>query len=150
MHQQKPVEAIFEQSNLTRSQFLIWTGQKLNPDLPLYNMAMAYRLRGPLHIAEFTKAFETVVAASDGMRLTVVEQDGIPQNHFADSLTERLLHIDFSDRANPQEHLENWIDERRTFRFKLDARGMFAQRTISMVTPGSLRRVTAWEINWTA
>ncbi|MCB0277281.1 MAG: hypothetical protein KDI06_20875, partial [Calditrichaeota bacterium] len=72
-------DAIFERSNLTHSQFLIWTGQKLNPDVPLYNMALAFRIRGELDREAFREAFQMLVDRSDALRTVIKEQQGIPR-----------------------------------------------------------------------
>ncbi len=46
-------EKIFECSNLTKSQFLIWLGQKLNPDSSLYNVMVAFTINGKVEAATF-------------------------------------------------------------------------------------------------
>ncbi len=39
---------LIERSNLTPGQLAIWTGQRLHPDAPLYNMAFSFAIDGPV------------------------------------------------------------------------------------------------------
>ena len=39
--------------DLTQSQLLMWTGQELNPQSPLYNMVLTFELKGVLDIQRF-------------------------------------------------------------------------------------------------
>ena len=50
-------EDIFAQSNLTKSQLMIWIGQKLNPCVPLYNMIRTFTIHGEIDHAYFQQAF---------------------------------------------------------------------------------------------
>ena len=66
------LEEIAGRTNLSRAQFLIWMGQRLFPDSPLYNMVLRFTIEGALDEEAFRRAFTTLVAGSDAMR-TVVE-----------------------------------------------------------------------------
>ena len=39
---------LLERSNLTKGQLLIWTGQQLDPEAPLYNMGFRFTIAGPI------------------------------------------------------------------------------------------------------
>jgi len=63
---------------LTASQQLIWAGQKLSPDSPLYNMAIAVSIEGPLVPSVFAEAFRRLVGRSDALRSVFVDVGGVP------------------------------------------------------------------------
>ncbi|MFK7822086.1 MAG: amino acid adenylation domain-containing protein [Planctomycetaceae bacterium] len=95
--------SVEENSNLTRSQLLIWTGQQLSPNAPLYNMVFSFELNFALCVPTFERAFATAVAASDAMN-TVVTTDsfGVPQAGIAasvGSLEVLSLQSDYSNWA---------------------------------------------------
>ena len=57
----------FESSSfreLTQSQSLIWVGQQINPDAPMYNMALRFDIYCNLDVPRFQEAFQTVVNES--------------------------------------------------------------------------------------
>ena len=66
------------ESNLTRSQFLIWTGQKMSPGKPIYNMGWRFKLGRDVDLDRFAMAFDAIVASSDVLRMTVVDDSDTP------------------------------------------------------------------------
>ena len=50
------------------SQFLIWTGQQLNPGVPLYNMALAFYIDGEVDVDRFRRAFASLVGECQSLR----------------------------------------------------------------------------------
>lgn len=64
--------------DLTWSQRLLWTGQALHPETPLYNMALAFDIQGPLDLDAFDKAFQAVLNGCDALRTTFESKDGEP------------------------------------------------------------------------
>ncbi|MGH1365058.1 MAG: amino acid adenylation domain-containing protein [Calditrichia bacterium] len=99
-------------SNLTRSQLLIWTGQKLSPKLPLYNMVMTYQIDGQLNPDVFQQAFQILLQKSDAMRTIFSEQDGIPQQKVLDYCAFDLDVIDFTESADPAASAVSWSQQR--------------------------------------
>jgi amino acid adenylation domain-containing protein len=59
----------------TRMQQLILAGQRLLPDSPLYNMAFAFEIEGPLDVERFSAAIRDVIAANDCLRLHVDSEE---------------------------------------------------------------------------
>ena len=108
------IDDIEARSNLTRSQFLIWLGQKLDPGAPLYNMILAYRLRESMDRGAFENAFRALVARSDVLRTVVREIDGIPRQHVLDRVDDGVEFLDLSVRDDPQATYRQWLEERRT------------------------------------
>ncbi len=106
-------------SNLTRSQYLIWSAQQLDPASPLYNMAFAFRIEGPLDAARFEAAWRSVAASTDSVRIVIRETDGVPRQLLLDEAPE-LLVVDFSDDADPAAAGAAWIDTRRSRLFAMD------------------------------
>jgi len=66
--------------DLTRTQAQIWTSQRLHPTAPLANMADRIRLAGAIDPDRLTRAFDTVVRATDVLRM-VVDEGAEPQAH---------------------------------------------------------------------
>ncbi|HSF86851.1 MAG TPA: amino acid adenylation domain-containing protein [Acidimicrobiia bacterium] len=104
-------------SNLTQAQSLIWAGQQLYPDVPLYNMVMAFRIEGPLDVATFRMAFADLVASTDVLRTTFEDVDGVPQRRVDDAAEPALDWVDLSDAADPDAAYAAWAHQaaRRPF-----------------------------------
>ena len=51
------IDDIESRSNLSRSQFLMWLGQAIDRDAPIYNTVFAWRLKGKLDTSKFEDAF---------------------------------------------------------------------------------------------
>ena len=98
-----------EQSNLTQSQYLIWTGQKLEPDVPLYNMVLCFKIQGPLQYCHFQSAFQTLLDRSEPLRSVIEEVDGVPRQRVRDPFNFALPFVDLSATSAPQAELRSWI-----------------------------------------
>ncbi len=88
------IEELYDRSNLTKSQLLIWLGQRLTPQLPLYNMAMAFKIEAKLNREAFQAVFQLLINASDALRSVFYEKTGIP---FQNVLPEYDYHIEIID-----------------------------------------------------
>ncbi|MEO1132516.1 MAG: amino acid adenylation domain-containing protein [Cyanobacteria bacterium J06639_1] len=106
-------------SNLTVAQLMLWLGQKLNPDEPLYNMAFSFTIQGEVDRDRFRQAFRILVERADVLRLSFDEQNGIPYQSVRPSLTYELPFIDLSNQSDPETALERWLGDRRTLKFDL-------------------------------
>ncbi len=109
-------------SNLTRYQQLLWMGQKLQPDLPTYNLAFAITIPLALDHRHFQKAFQTLVNSSDALRTVIREDDGIPHRHVLPEMPYETEFLDFSQRAGAREEVERWMRERTQVLFDLGQR----------------------------
>ncbi len=112
----------FERSNLTRSQYLIWLGQSLSPDAPLYNMIVTFAFNGAIDPAAFQRAFQTTVDATDALRTVLIEDAGVPMQHVRESLTYDVPLIDFSTLSDPDTAYRDWADRQRLCLFDLRER----------------------------
>ena len=108
------VDEIAAQSNLTTGQILLWLGQKLNPDSPLYNMVFSFTIQGKIDPVHFQRAFQALIAHSDILRLTITESDGIPHQTVAPTLNYSLPIIDFSTDTAPTQASQTWMQQRST------------------------------------
>ncbi|MEO0713174.1 MAG: amino acid adenylation domain-containing protein [Pseudomonadota bacterium] len=106
---------------VTLSQSLIWTGQSLNPESPLYNMGWRFDIMRPIEPSVFVRAFRTVVCASDAMRTVFTDQSGTAGVRILDAPPRQLDVIDLSSDPNPDRAIEALIDARMTQRFDLGA-----------------------------
>jgi amino acid adenylation domain-containing protein len=108
-------------SQLTPMQFALWKGQKLQPGVPLYNMAHTFRIRGPLDPEEFAGAFKSVVAGTDILRAVVVEKDGAaPEFQILDAPPVRHQFSDVSNSADPDARLRSIVEAQMATDFATD------------------------------
>jgi len=103
---------LLNRSNLTRNQLIVWLGQKMNPDAPLYNNPFILKLSGPLVPEHFQRAFRAIVDSSDAMRTIFEEVDGIPQQRVLTHLEWNMDYLDFSRSPDPEAMLESWLQDR--------------------------------------
>lgn len=109
-------------SNLTRSQFLIWMGQQLHPDDPLYNMVLAFRFGGALDPYHFQQAFQALLNQSDALRTIIDEVNGIPVQHVRPPYKFTVEQVDFTGSPNPDQAIKAEIEARAARKFNLAAR----------------------------
>ena len=106
-------------SNLTQSQLLIWTGQQLSPNVPLYNMVHTFDFKGSIDVDHFQNAFQTLVDKSDAMRTVFNLENSIPQQKILDSLSYKLDFLDWSDKVDSKAELQKWLDVKTQITFDL-------------------------------
>ena len=95
---------------LTRTQSLIWTSQRLHPDLPLANMGKRFRISGTIDVERFVAAFDSVVQTCDVLRAVVVDGQPGPTTGVARVLdtspaTTEVINL-------PPNRLDAWCAER--------------------------------------
>jgi amino acid adenylation domain-containing protein/non-ribosomal peptide synthase protein (TIGR01720 family) len=96
---------------LTRSQLMIWTGQRLQPDDPLYNMVLSFRIGGAIDERLFREAFAALVAHCDALRSTFLTRDGTPRQRFHESRPYDMAFIDLTGEPDPEAALAAWQRE---------------------------------------
>ena len=117
------LDAVEAASNLTRSQYLIWLGQKLAPASPLYNMIFETRLEGPLDADAFASAWDIVVANNEALRAIIEERGGVPRWVCPPQASTSLVRIAFDHEHDPAAAYEAWLAADKTKPFDL-ARGL--------------------------
>jgi amino acid adenylation domain-containing protein len=100
-----------EDQLLTRSQFSLWTGQKMHPNVPLYNVVHTFRISGTIDKIRFKNAFQDLVNKVEALRTIFYEIDSIPHQHIRDNLAYTLEEIDFSNESN-DDVIKDWIQKR--------------------------------------
>ncbi|HEU4507241.1 MAG TPA: amino acid adenylation domain-containing protein [Pyrinomonadaceae bacterium] len=119
-----PIVPVSREQNLPLSfaQQRMWFLAQLEPDVALYNIPAAVRLKGSLNIAALERSFTEVVRRHEALRTTFVAHDGIPVQviHEAEPVMIPVLDLtSWEDRENEAQRL---IREERQRPFDL-ARG---------------------------
>ena len=106
-------------TNLTQSQLMIWTGQELNPEAPLYNVIMTFSFSGAIDSDQFSRAFNKLVASSDAMRTVFTLEQGMPMQTVLEDVNAPLTLLDFSTNPDKNQKLKQWIEENNRHKFDL-------------------------------
>ncbi|SDL27486.1 non-ribosomal peptide synthetase [Kriegella aquimaris] len=81
---------------LSQGQMSLWTGQKLNPDVPLHNTAYSFEIDGEIDPEVFKEAFRQVVSKIDALRTVFFEKEGIPYQTVLSKISNGLEFIDLA------------------------------------------------------
>ncbi len=106
-------------SSLTRSQWSIWAGQQLDPDLPLYNMVLTFTFDGAIAPARFSQAFQRLLDASDTLRSVFEASGGVPHRRVREPFESPLVFVDLSAEPDPAGAADEWVRARCTRIFDL-------------------------------
>ena len=103
--------------SLTQNQLLVWSGQKLHPDLPTYSLPKVTSLKGEIDPAHFGAAFSRLIEACDAFRTVFEEIDGIPCQRVLPQVPRTTEFIDLSATAEPVAEFQRQVTarSRRTF-----------------------------------
>jgi len=105
---------------LTCSQELLWTGQALAGEVPLYNQAWRFDFMGLLEPDDFASAFERLVKRAEALRTVITQTtQGVGQKVLSEPPL-ALDYIDFSDSDNAEADAAALIDMRSRKPFSLD------------------------------
>ncbi len=105
-------QSLQDGAHLTKAQMLLWTGQQLTPDVPLYNMAAAWAIHGSIDRDVFVEAFASLVAEADALRTVIEVRDGVPIQIVLDSIDDRLPVVDLSAESDPTAAARAWTQRR--------------------------------------
>jgi len=97
---------------LTQSQQMIWTGQTLVGQTPLYNMAWRFDLHLALDTEAFGQAFTHVFTRHDALNATFSGPAHAPVQTTRADLPPFPPTLDFSAEADPEEAAKNWCRTR--------------------------------------
>jgi surfactin family lipopeptide synthetase C len=109
-------------SNLTKSQVLIWLSQKLQPAMPLYNIAMVFDFPLAIDPTHFQRAFRTVINSSDAFRTVIFERAGVPRQELLPRFDECLEYRDYSLAQHPVEEAMQLVRKRCQQPFDMEKR----------------------------
>jgi len=107
------------QMDLTQSQLLLWMGQQLSPESPLYNMALTFDLRFSVEVSVFREAFQRLVQNCDSMRTVFVTVDEIPVQRILSNIVYQLEYLDFSQQPDKVSALSAWKKQRSQRQFDI-------------------------------
>ena len=100
------------ENELTVSERLIWAGQRLDPESPLYNMALAFDIRGPIDVDAFREAFQQVVASTDALRTIWADDGGHPKREVLDHVEARVEILSLPEEALGDAQVDALLEER--------------------------------------
>ena len=107
-----PNQLIQSQSALTQSQLLLWIGQEMNPQSPMYNMVLTFELEGKIKTEHFKAAFQELINKSDTLRTVFEVHDGKPVQKILKQLAYEIEVLDFSNHLEADITYEHWAKER--------------------------------------
>ncbi|HSR97320.1 MAG TPA: condensation domain-containing protein, partial [Kofleriaceae bacterium] len=88
--------------DLTSVQQAVWLDQILAPDVPTYNLALAWRIDGPLDEAVLAAAIEDVTQANDALRLVFGVDGDVPFQRVEARGARILPTLDLSSHADAE------------------------------------------------
>ncbi|MEM9942013.1 MAG: amino acid adenylation domain-containing protein, partial [Planctomycetota bacterium] len=106
--------------NLTKSQSQIWTGQRLHPDKPIYNMGLVYLIQGNLDPQNFCRAFDATVLRSDALRTVIEIKEESPKQVVKSTIPKSCDYLDFSQQEMSEAEFQGWVEERVARPFNLE------------------------------
>jgi amino acid adenylation domain-containing protein len=112
---------------LSSGQIPFYTGQRLNPDAPIYNMPFAFDLYSKIEVEQFKKAFQLLVDKTDILRTVFQEVDGVPYQYILETYDYQLAYSDFTDYDD--ESMSEWLEEEAKKMLSFD-RPLFEARII--------------------
>ncbi|MEM7453229.1 MAG: amino acid adenylation domain-containing protein [Planctomycetota bacterium] len=98
--------------SLTRQQLLMWTGQHLAPQKPIYNIGFRIDLPMAIDPELFERAFRILVDRAAPLRTVVEMVRGVPHRSQPDVISFDFLHLDFSDSSDADSETVSWCDRR--------------------------------------
>ncbi|MCX4160101.1 MULTISPECIES: non-ribosomal peptide synthetase [Paraburkholderia] len=113
---------------LTAVQREIWFDQAVHGDAPIYKIGGYVQIDGLIDAARFERAVNLLVQAHDTLRLVLVpgrDEDGVPQQAIAKTVTVRVPLHDFSSAADPHAAARAWAAQRLATPFPLNGEPLF-------------------------
>ena len=108
-----PSDEVASRTNLTRAQYLMWLGQAIEPDIPLYNMIQTFHFAGQVDQAAFGRAWQAVIDASDALRTTIAVVEGVPQRKVHERMSAPVEVVDLRTADRPAAAFDSWIERRK-------------------------------------
>ena len=106
------------QSNLIPAQRQLWLGQKLSPNVPLYNMAFLFTFLGEIDVDRFRLAFRLLVQRCDALRMVIEEEGGIPQRRVLAQIDDSISVLNFQSLPD----VRTWAEKQSQILFDLSTK----------------------------
>ncbi|HVB37536.1 MAG TPA: condensation domain-containing protein, partial [Vicinamibacterales bacterium] len=101
---------------LSFAQERLWFLDRLEPDNPAYNLALAFRIDGPIDVDWARRALDALLARHETLRTAIREIDGTPVQVIAPAAVPALEFLDLS--ATPDDRREVELQQAATARFE--------------------------------
>lgn len=91
---------------------MIWIGQQLYPEHPLYSSPLCFYFNQEIDAGRFSRAFEHVLRESDALRTTFSLESEEPKQQLNEFADYQLKRLDWTAEKYPQSKLETWLGDR--------------------------------------
>ncbi|MFF3436967.1 amino acid adenylation domain-containing protein [Streptosporangium sp. NPDC002721] len=135
-----------EPPSLSPAQRRMWFVERLAPDTPAHNIAMAERVRGPLDHRALRGALESVVARHETLRWRITSRDGVPHVTAVPPGEVPLPLDDLSALPHPEAALAEALESEARTRFDLAHDSLVRARLIRMAEDDHVLAVTVHHI----
>ncbi|MEO9892394.1 amino acid adenylation domain-containing protein [Aurantibacter sp.] len=112
------IEKNINETELTKSQLAIWTGQQMAPDAPLYNTVYTFDIKNKLDVRVFRSAFQYLVKGTDILRTVFNTKNTIPYQIVLPNFNFNLELVDFTNGFNKSEYYK-WVELRSQAKLNL-------------------------------
>ena len=124
---------------MSPAQRVLWQGQLLSPDVPLYNMAMLFKVAGPLDANRFQRVFDTLLEDYETLRTIY---SGCEEDALATVLADFKYELTVVDLTGySEEQITDWLENRTRKLMRLD------QCCFDSVLLNMPNGVTGWYLN---
>ncbi|MBM1106805.1 amino acid adenylation domain-containing protein [Aurantibacter crassamenti] len=106
-------------NSLTKSQSLLWIGQEMEPESPMYNMVLSFDFNGEIEVDHFKTAFQKVINESDALRTVFIKKQNRPTQKVLNEFIYEMEVLDFSSTSKPEEAYKIWEQKRTKHIFNL-------------------------------
>ena len=101
---------------LTQSQELIWMGQKMNPNVPLYNVPYAFEINGNISERDFELAMQALIDRTQILRTIFYEENGTVTQKVLTEFSFQLEKLDFTRNPNGPS-VKEWLKKKSEINF---------------------------------
>ncbi|MCA9140139.1 MAG: amino acid adenylation domain-containing protein, partial [Planctomycetales bacterium] len=104
-------------ANLATNQRLIWLGQQLHPDTPLYEVPYLYTFHASIDPTRFVDAMKQLVSEHPVLRIVATDDSWTAPRIRPTRLTECAV-VDFSNQNKPHDAADDFVNRRLRSRFR--------------------------------
>jgi amino acid adenylation domain-containing protein len=104
---------------LSSVQQLVFLDQLLHPDLPIYNIGMAWHIAGPVDPVRLAQAINIVANGNDALRLLFSQENGLARQRILDSVQVAVPVVDFSGAPDADARARAYMQAAFVAPFKL-------------------------------